>query len=84
MILGLTQADGFAISMLAILALSFGTVLVILVAMLRSGEKRDAEVDRLLDEVSRDDPAPAQPAGRAQPEDEPREPWEKPGDWWRS
>jgi len=82
----ITQADGFAISMLAILVLSLGTVLLILVAMLRHGGRRDAEVERLLDEVRREeeeeeDNEPAATADHEEPEN--REPWEKESDWWK-
>lgn len=80
--IAVTEADGFALAMIAILMLSLGTVLGLLISILRHGSKRDREVEDLIDEVSRDetssDPAPA---GKADPAT--REPWEKDGDWWK-
>lgn len=76
-----TESDGFAISMIAILALSFSFILVILVAMLRNGSRRDEEVDKLIDEV--DPNQKEQPAGDRGDEKRSPEPWEKPADWWQ-
>ncbi len=80
--IAVTEADGFALAMIAILMLSLGTVLGLLISILRHGSKRDREVEDLIDEVSRDetssDPAPA---GKTDPAT--REPWEKDGDWWK-
>ncbi|MEM1082922.1 MAG: hypothetical protein AAGI48_02280 [Verrucomicrobiota bacterium] len=77
----ITQADGFAISMIAILALSFGFILMILVVMLRNGNRRNAEVDKLIDEV--DPEREEQPAGDRGGEEKTKEPWEKSADWWQ-
>lgn len=80
MILGLTESDGFAFSMIAILGLSFSFVLVIFVGIVRQARKSDPEIDELTDE-----PRPekkAQPAGDPS-EKEKSEPWEKKDDWWK-
>lgn len=86
MSLGITSADGFAVAMIAILATSFGVVFLLLWSIVRHGERRDPEVEKLLDEVERESrppgpETPRQPAGEAPVEK--REPWEKEADWWK-
>lgn len=76
MLLGITESDGFAIAMLAILVTSFSFVLLILVGVVRNARKHGRENEELVEE------AEAQPAGDAQEEKKP-EPWEKPADWWK-
>jgi hypothetical protein len=69
--------------MLAVIALSFAPVLMLLVAMLRHDARRHRDVEALLDEVAREErpaPAAAPPSRRPAPT---REPWEKDPDWWR-
>ena len=85
MSLALNSADGFALAMIAILGLSFGVVFLILFSIVRHGERRNREVERLIDEVAggpEPPQAPRQPAGESRPDD-PREPWEKAPDWWK-
>ena len=50
MSLALNSADGFALAMIAILGLSFGVVFLILFSIVRHGERRNREVERLIDE----------------------------------
>lgn len=80
MLSAINQSDGFALAMLAMLAISFGFVLLILVAIFRHGKRRDPEVEKLMDEVGDGDKKPEK-AGA--PDAPAREPWEKDSDWWR-
>lgn len=77
--LALTEVDGFALAMVVMLALSFGVVLLILVAILRNGRRRDAEVEELL---SASGGRETEPAPASKPPS--RESWEKDPDWWRA
>ena len=78
--LGVTEADGFAISMIAILGLSFSFVLVILIGIVRQARKSRTECDDLIDEVRNGEHA--QPAGGSTAEKK-AEPWERKADWWK-
>ncbi|BCX47288.1 hypothetical protein HAHE_11960 [Haloferula helveola] len=78
--IAITQADGFALAMLAMLAVSFGCVLILLMAIFRGGKRGDPEVEKLIDEVS-DEPKKPEKAGA--PEAPKREPWERDSDWWQ-
>jgi hypothetical protein len=80
MIIGMTEADGFAISMIAILGLSFSFVLAILVGVIRQARKSANDEDALTDEFQDEDPN--QPVGDAS-EKKATEPWEKEADWWK-
>jgi hypothetical protein len=71
--------DAFALVMLGVITLSFGTVFLLLVAMLRHSGRRDVEVDRLIEEAAREEATDSPPVSG----DEPRDPWEKKPDWWR-
>jgi hypothetical protein len=77
----LSDVDGFAMSMVVILVLSFGVVALLLLSILRSGKRRHDPVDDLIDEVRRSQEPEKIPAPSAAPET--REPWEKDGDWWK-
>ena len=79
--LGITDVDGFAISMIAILGISLSFVLVILVSIFRQTRKSRSETDKLLEEIQREEEA--QPAGGSSKEKE-SEPWERKEDWWKS
>lgn len=76
-----SDADGFAMSMVLILVLSFGVVSLLLVSIFRSGKRRHDPVEDLIEEVRRSEEPEKIPAPSATPE--PREPWEKDGDWWK-
>ncbi len=76
-----SEVDGFAMSMVIILVLSFGVVALLLVSIFRSGKRRPDPVDELIEEVRRSQEPEKVPAPSATPE--PREPWEKDGDWWK-
>ena len=74
-------ADGFAMAMVVILTLSLGVVALLVHGIYRSGKRRESEVDKLLDEVRRDENAEKHPAPSAPAEQ--GEPWEKDEDWWK-
>ena len=76
----ITETDGLALAMLAMVLLSFGVILTLLACMFRNSSRRNPEVDRLLDDLERDD-GKSEPAKTAN--EEKREDWEKDGDWWR-
>ena len=74
-------ADGFAMAMVVILILSLGVVALLVLGIYRSGKRRESEVEKLLEELRREEDAekhPAPPSGG-----EERDPWEKDPDWWR-
>ena len=74
----LGAGDAFALAMLGVIALSFATVLVLLVSMLRHSSRRDPEVERLIEEAREE----AGTASENSPGPQPA-PWEKPADWWQ-
>lgn len=76
-----SDVDGFAMTMVLILVLSFGVVALLLVSIFRSGKRRHDPVEDLIDEVRREDDARKMPASTAAPQQ--REPWEKEADWWK-
>lgn len=76
-----SEVDGFAMSMVIILVLGFGVVSLLLLSIFRSGKQRPDPVDDLIEEVRRSQEPEKIPAPSATPE--PREPWEKDGDWWK-
>ncbi len=78
----MSETDGFALAMIAMLALSLGSLLAILVVMLRHGANRDQDVEDLIEESTQESPKKA-PEKQTAPEDNPREPWEKEADWWK-
>lgn len=80
MFLGITETDGLALAMLAMIMLAFGVILTLLVCMLRSSSRRDAQVDLLLEEFQ-EESKKMQPAKTASAEK--KKDWEKDGDWWK-
>jgi len=78
---GVSAVDGFAMAMVVILTLGLGVVALLVVSISRNGKRRDHAVEQLIDELRRDEAAEKQPAPSAAPE--PREAWEKDGDWWK-
>jgi hypothetical protein len=79
----ISDVDALAISMVLILALSFGVVALLILSITRHGKRRDHEVEDLLEEVRRDQEAAKLPAPSAGSAAETREAWEKEGDWWK-
>lgn len=82
MLFGISEVDGFAIAMIAILGTSFSFVALILFAVIRSARRSNREVEDLLDEVNRDEAA-EQPAGERGKDEQSQQPWEKKADWWQ-
>jgi len=80
LLLAITETDGLALTMLSMIMLSFGVILTLLVCMLRSSSRRDAEVDRLLEDFE-EEGKKNEPAKTAS--EEKKEDWEKDGDWWK-
>lgn len=76
-----SDVDGFAMSMVLILVLSFGVVALLLVSIFRSGKRRPDPVEDLIEEVRRSEKPEKIPSPSATPDA--REPWEKDGDWWK-
>lgn len=79
MMVGMTESDGMALSMLVVMLMSFGFILTLLVCMGRSAARRDRDVDDLLDEMEEEGKRAKPVRGK-----ETKEAWEKEGDWWRS
>ena len=78
----MTEPDAIAIAMLATILLSFGVVGMLFACMARNASRRDADVDRLLEELEHDEKSAKQvKAGSV--EGRKSEPWEKDGDWWK-
>jgi hypothetical protein len=75
------ESDALAITMLVVLALSFGCVLLIVVMVFRRGKADECEVEKLIKEVAEEDRKPE----KAGPVDESasRQPWEREEDWWK-
>lgn len=89
-ILANASGDGFAVVMVTVLAVAFGMVLGILIHIVRHNKRRDREVEKLLEEVTRNIRGQGQPRRPALPprnkdqKQPPREPWERDSDWWKS
>lgn len=81
----LSPADGMAMSMVAIIILSLGMVALLVGIIKRAGKKAETEVEKLLDELRKEEAeeeAKRHPAPPTGPEEK-LEPWEKEEDWWR-
>lgn len=78
-----TAADGCAITMLGMVALSMGVLLSLGICMARNAARRDPAVDALLEELEAAEKQ-ERLATTASPSAPPPEPWEKPADWWKS
>ena len=81
-LVAINPADGLAMSMVVILVLSFSVVALLVFNIKRSGKRAETEVEKLLEELRREEEEanrPAQPAGSG----ETREPWEREEDWWK-
>ena len=76
-----SAVDGLALAMVAILTLSLGIVALLAAGIYRSGKRRESEVEKLLEELRREEEEKRHPASPAGGEE--REPWEKEVDWWR-
>jgi hypothetical protein len=75
-------ADGLAMALVVILVLSFSVVALLVVFIKRNGKRAETEVEKLLEELRREEDEekhPAPPSGTG----ETREPWEREDDWWK-
>lgn len=80
-ILAITEADGLALTLMAVLVISFSFILVLLIAILRQRKRHDHEVEDLLDEIHRDDDYEEVNADASEAPE--RQPWERDSDWWK-
>jgi hypothetical protein len=76
-------SDGFAIAMLAVIALAMGTIALLFFCMKRAAAKRDPHVDALLEELERDE-REAERVARTRTSTPPSDPWERDADWWKN
>ena len=79
-LVAVSSADGFAMAMVVILVLSLGVVALLVAGIYRSGKGRENEVEKLLEELRREEEEkhPA-PSGSG----EERAPWEREEEWWK-
>jgi hypothetical protein len=75
-----SAADGLAIAMLLMIAVSLGMVAALFLSIRSSASRRDHQVDELLEEVAKEEEQGKLPSP---PEQAPRTPWEKDEDWWK-
>lgn len=79
----ISAADGLVLTMLAMMALSFGTVALLVFCGLRNAARRNPHVDELIEEVTAAEmektpsPVATEPAVKL-------EPWERKADWWKN
>jgi hypothetical protein len=78
----ISAADGLVLTMLAMMALSFGTVALLLICGLRNAAKRNPMVDDLIEEVAKTEKQKLPDAVATEPEVT-LEPWERESDWWK-
>lgn len=76
--LGITETDGLALALLGVMGTAFAVIATLLFCMFRNASKRDPEVDRLIDEMEKDEKEV-----RVQETPLKAEDWEKDGDWWK-
>ncbi|MFK7851734.1 MAG: hypothetical protein AB8D78_12220 [Akkermansiaceae bacterium] len=80
MFLAITESDALALAMLTMIMVSFGVILTLLACMVRSSNRRDEQVDHLIDELEKD-------RKKVSPNKELNSPkleaWEREGDWWK-
>jgi len=78
----MTAVDALAISMLAVILLSFGVVALLFFSMARNASRRDPQIEELMRDAlagdgGKSDATPAPTSKSA------REAWEREDDWWR-
>ena len=76
----MTAVDALAISMLAVVLLSFGVVALLFFQMARGAARHDPEIEELMREALAGDAKDAAPETAAPAK---REAWERESDWWR-
>ncbi len=78
----ISAADAFAIMMLMVIFLAFGTIGLLFHCMKRAAAKRDPHVDALLEELENDE-REASKLARQGPPPPSAQPWEREADWWK-
>ena len=71
------EGDAFAIAMIVVMFCGMGVIAMIGFTIFRNANRRNREVEDLIDETSPSKPKEKTPAGAN------KEPWEKDGDWWK-
>lgn len=79
----ITAADAFAIMMLMVIFLAFGTIGLLFHCMRRAAAKRDPHVDALLEELELEEREARKPARQGPPQPV-AQPWEREADWWKN
>jgi len=82
----LSSPNGFALTMIAILALALGTVCMVLLTVVRNAHRKLGPEDLLIEEAYRRANPPPKPAvvNEAPVPESPSQPWERDADWWQS
>ncbi len=79
----LTAVDGLVLAMLSTMVLSLCVIGLLIFCMMRNVARRNRQVDDLLEEVAETERLAKQAATLSEAGPKP-EPWERPGDWWKS
>lgn len=77
----ISSVDGLVLSILAMMTVSMGIVLLIVLTICRSAARRDASVDELLEEIEAERRKIS--FGKTSSV-EARKPWEQDADWWKT
>ena len=77
----MSQSDGLALTLLAVLGLSFSCILLLVYAIWRQRKRHDLEVEALMDELDQKEERPKEIGAQETPE---QQPWERNADWWKS
>lgn len=79
----MTAVDGLVLAMLSTMFLSLCVIGLLVFCMFRNVARRNRQVDDLLEEVAETERLGKQTTALNETGPEP-EPWERPGDWWKS
>jgi hypothetical protein len=76
-----SASDGFVLAMLGVMFLSGSVIALLIFCGLRNSDRRNKQVDDLLEEVAEEARRKkTTPASGGAPD---QEPWERDGDWWK-
>jgi hypothetical protein len=76
------ESDAFALAMITVMVCGLLVIGSILFTILRSGARRNHDVEELMDDFEREQRKAKAPAKKA-PAGKTGEPWEKDADWWK-
>lgn len=76
----LTASDGFAIMMIAMMAVAMSMIASLWFCMRANVARRDSKVDELIEEVAEQEDGRSQVPAEEPP---PAQAWERDGDWWK-